>query len=108
MTFQPGQSGNPAGRPKGSRTRAPLKDALNKYLNEKDKDGNLRLDVLAGKLYGMAIGGDVQAMKLIYERMEGKPKQAIEVSTDTPARLEVILTNGKDTEGKADDAEGTD
>ena len=47
-------------------------------------------------------------MKLIYERMEGKPKQAIEVSTDTPARLEVILTNGKDTEGKADDAEGTD
>lgn len=59
MTFQPGQSGNPAGRPKGS---------INKQLAMLRAATEAVLPLVLAR----ALGGDFEAQKLILER--GLPK----------------------------------
>ena len=58
--FAPGQSGNPAGRPKGARSRATM--ALERIL-EGDAESILR------KVIGLAQDGDATAMRLCLDRM---------------------------------------
>jgi hypothetical protein len=60
MTFQPGQSGNPAGRPRGSRNKKTI--ALEALL-----DGES--EALMQKMITMAKLGDEVAMRLCVERM---------------------------------------
>ena len=58
--FQPGQSGNPAGRPIGSRNKATL--AMQALL---DGDG----EALTSKAIELAKAGDMQALKLCMDRL---------------------------------------
>jgi hypothetical protein len=58
--FQPGQSGNPEGRPKGSRNRATL--ALESLL-----DGEA--EALTRKAIELALGGDMTALRLCLDRI---------------------------------------
>jgi hypothetical protein len=58
--FQPGQSGNPSGRPKGARHRATL--AIEELL-----DGEA--EALTRKAIEMALAGDNTAMRLCLERL---------------------------------------
>lgn len=60
MPFQPGQSGNPAGRPRGSRNKKAL--ALEGLL-----DGEA--EAVMAKMIAMAKMGDDVAMRLCVERM---------------------------------------
>jgi hypothetical protein len=60
MTFKPGQSGNPNGRPKGARSRATV--AAEQLL-----DGEA--DALTRKEIEMAKGGDTTALRLCIERI---------------------------------------
>jgi len=60
MTFKPGQSGNPNGRPKGSRNRATM--AAERLL-----DGEA--DALTRKAIDLAKQGDTTALRLCIERI---------------------------------------
>jgi hypothetical protein len=60
MTFLPGQSGNPAGRPRGARNKKTL--ALEALLD-------CESEALMAKMIGMAKVGDDLAMRLCMERM---------------------------------------
>lgn len=69
--FQPGQSGNPAGRPKGSKT-------LKTYVQEmlRDMTDEEKLDFLKGL-----------PKDKIWEMGEGKPKQDMEVSGELTSKI---------------------
>lgn len=41
-----------------------------------------KLDILAKKLVDMACEGDIQAIKEVGDRLEGKPMQSTQLSTD--------------------------
>jgi Family of unknown function (DUF5681) len=58
--WKPGQSGNPAGKPKGTRHRATL--IAEQFI---DNSGEL----LVKKCVEMALGGDAAAMRLVMERL---------------------------------------
>jgi uncharacterized protein DUF5681 len=58
--FQPGQSGNPGGRPKGSRNKATI--ALESLL-----DGHA--EALTQKAIELALGGDMTALRLCLDRI---------------------------------------
>ncbi len=75
--FPKGVSGNPNGRPKLTR----LTDALREQLAEAMPGAPERTiaEQIARTLIREAIGGNVQAIREIGDRTEGKPKQAIDL-----------------------------
>jgi phage I-like protein len=75
--FQPGQSGNPNGRPKSK----PFKEALQRALNAAGDDRDM-LEAVATALVGKAMMGDVPAIKELADRMDGKVTQPIEGDAD--------------------------
>lgn len=75
--FKPGQSGNPAGRPKS----VTLSEAIRLELAKADP-GNpdaTRAEKIAEVLVTAATAGDIQAAKEIADRTEGRPRQAVDV-----------------------------
>ena len=89
--FKKGVSGNPKGRPVGARS---IKTVLKELLEgiDSDKDwGN----PIAKELVKIAFGGDssdndkLKAIQQMLDRMDGKPQQTIENTTD----MRVILDN---------------
>jgi hypothetical protein len=60
MTFVPGQSGNPAGRPRGSRNKKTL--MLEALLDDES-------ETLMRRVIGLAKMGDDVAMRLVFARM---------------------------------------
>src|SRR5215467_699185 len=80
--FQPGQSGNPRGRPKMTRQQriGKLMDAV---LRDKLKERNGYLaEVLAARLIMLARKGSLKAIELILERTEGKAQQNLNLNTN--------------------------
>lgn len=71
--FRPGESGNPAGRPK--RTR--LTEALIAELAT--GDDQTTAERVAAALIREALAGNVQAIREVFDRAEGKPRQALDV-----------------------------
>jgi hypothetical protein len=60
MQFQKGQSGNPAGRPRGSRNKASLR--AQEMIEE-------RAEEFVNKLLSLAIGGNIGALRLCLDRL---------------------------------------
>ena len=74
--FQPGQSGNPAGRPKYTT----VSEAIREQLKELDKTGAHTLaEQIADALIQQCLKGNVKAIKELIDRMEGKARQPIEI-----------------------------
>ena len=69
MAFTPGKSGNPA----GSRKEKLCFDTLMQVIKDTERPRPLR--ALMETLYDMALGGDIQALKEIANRIDGMPVQ---------------------------------
>jgi hypothetical protein len=79
--FRPGKSGNPKGRPRGS---VGLTEALRRRLAEEGEDGRSLADRLAETLIGLALGGDLKAIQVLADRVEGRPGLAVGDADEPP------------------------
>ena len=85
MPFKAGQSGNSNGRPrKGEALNDQLLKALSERMTYKGKTVQAK-EIICKRLVHEAIAGDVLAIKLIYERLLGKPYQSIDVTSQGKA-----------------------
>jgi hypothetical protein len=72
--FKPGKSGNPKGRPP---TRGLLVH-LRKQL-EDATEGQAAEELIAQKLVDLAKAGDLAAIRECFDRIEGRPKQSVDL-----------------------------
>ncbi len=86
MPWKPGESGNPTGRPSKRNALAP---ALRTLLGRKQLDGRTNKQALLEALLETALSGDVQAIKLIFERVDGKVPEPIEISGKDGGSIEI-------------------
>ena len=81
-----GQTGNPDGRAKDHVLTTALNKALNEYVQVKgDKEKSpkkiRRIQQLTGALLDQAAKGNIQALQLVFDRIEGKVKSEVDVTT---------------------------
>ena len=76
--WQPGQSGNPGGRPKGY---IPFATVLRRQLAKADRRNKTQLEKVADKVIAMALKGDMDAVRWIADRTDGKVAQSIQVDS---------------------------
>jgi hypothetical protein len=82
--FQPGKSGNPRGKRKGT---ASLALALTRLLRNEPE----RLERIAATLCDAAAAGDVSAARLLFERLDGsKPTGFFSVNIDNSDRRTAV------------------
>ena len=93
MPFKKGKSGNPRGRPKKGQA---LTEILNEKLDqEHGKAKKLKREVIAEKIISLAISGDLGALRYIFDRLDGRPKETVELENAAlDAQLREIM-NGK-------------
>ena len=83
-------SGNPGGRPKGQS----ITKQLRKYMWEIDAEtGTSRMEHMCIILWQKAIAGDLRAIGLIMDRLEGRPKQRIETDESLMQPIRVFDTD---------------
>lgn len=94
MPFVKGQSGNPKGAPKKEASiRGCLRASMSDTIKIPGKDGEpdrmiSKGEFLSSKLFQIAASGDLQAIKLCLDQVDGPPVQKIE-STLTDVRAPV-------------------
>jgi hypothetical protein len=93
--FQPGQSGNPAGRPKGARSlKADLRDELAELMPFGDGEHAVELSkqrVLIKKLVGAAIEGDARAVATVLSiTLRAFGEEEFEEQEEAPEDREIL------------------
>jgi hypothetical protein len=84
---------NRKGRPKKG---AALTDILNNKLDMVHKTGKIKREAIAEKLIEAALNGDLAALKYVFDRVDGRPKESIELTDGAiDTRLREIMSNGK-------------
>jgi hypothetical protein len=80
--FVKGHSGNKNGRPKNS---VSINTELRKLLAGKGKDGKRKVvEAVAYKILQDALGGDTRLMIEMWQQMEGKPAQNVNLEIENP------------------------
>jgi len=79
MPFSKGKSGNPQGRPKKGET---LTDLLREKIEvpKTAKEKLTRKERIIEQLITLAEGGDLAALKYVFDRIDGRPKESIELT----------------------------
>jgi hypothetical protein len=80
--FKPGVSGNPAGRPPIRGLLVHLKKKLVEFAEGGKGEFTLE-ELIVCQLVQMAAKGDLAAIREIFDRMEGKPRQALDFNDVT-------------------------
>ena len=95
MKFKKGQSGNPNGRPPGTKT---MTDALRSLLDRKvwPFDKTARELVILRLFHEGFSHGDVKALQYMFDRLDGKPAQAVELTGDEKRPLRIIYAKGSE------------
>src|SRR3990167_3499901 len=90
--FQPGQSGNPAGRPKGARSfTTKVREALMKIADGKDYTNEAAF--IRSILKKAIEEGDASTQKLIWNYLDGLPHQTVDTTVEfNPKPLLDVLT----------------
>jgi len=96
--YKPGQSGNPAGRPK----KLPKLDEIMANVLGQTKEVNgeqiTAMEAIIRKLFQQAASGSIQAAKLLLERGYGVAKQEINIKGEIQAGPKMDLTKLNDEE----------
>lgn len=93
--FKPGQSGNPKGRPRKGQA---LTEILEKHARKRDVDFKgkrlTRQEALSQKLWALALAGDVAAIRYIFDRIDGKPRQSVDLDHTFESPSGVLVVPG--------------
>lgn len=93
--FQPGQSGNPKGAPrKEVSIRGCLRSGMEKEITIPGKNGEpdktlTRGEFLSEKLFQIAASGDLGAIKLCLDQVDGPPVQGVDMAVVAIPKIEV-------------------
>lgn len=79
-------AGAPLGNKNASKNR-PWAEAINRALLAED---GKKLRALAEKLIGLALEGDVAALREIGDRVDGRPAQVLQGDPDNPLGFEIV------------------
>ena len=94
MPFKQGKSGNPKGRPKKGET---MTDLLREKIEipKTSREKLTRKEKIIEKLILLAEGGDLSALKYLFDRLDGRPKESIDLTSGAlDAKLNEILSQG--------------
>jgi len=95
MPFEKGRSGNPRGRPRKNES---LTDLLREKIETPAKEKITRKEKIVEKLIAMAEGGDLAALRYVFDRCDGRPMQTLEINNDAvDRRLMEILNDNRET-----------
>ena len=93
--FKKGQVANPKGRPKKEYC---LTDILKEQGDTKDvntEDGKIsRKQAISTKLWAMAMDGDVACLKYIFDRIDGRPKESIDIDMEASVETTHFIVEG--------------
>jgi ribosomal protein L17 len=95
MPYKKGQSGNPLGRPKKGETPTDL--LREKVEIPKTAAAKMaRKEKIVEKLISLAEAGDLSALKYLFDRLDGRPKESIKLTDGAvDTRLREIMNSGK-------------
>lgn len=110
--FKEGESGNPSGRPKGSRNRSTivreilelLEETKNPITQKNEKLSQEQIMTLA--VLNRARKGDVRAYQALMDSAFGAPKQQVEQSNDGNLIIKIIRGNNDTTQQPSPGSEG--
>lgn len=99
--FQPGQSGNPAGGPKGARRGRYLAPALRSFMTDDPK----RIREFMESMFELAKQGNPKAIETIRAALDGPEIKQFNITELTNEQILELLAQGDEVDDSGDEAD---